>query len=91
MSDFIATEFVEPQYFGRAPDLQARLYKPIGISAVVAALDVMSKPVAPKYDATLDKRHIPAILQSEKSRILRRAAYGKSAATTCRCRRSGGR
>jgi hypothetical protein len=66
MSDFMATEFVEPQSFGRAPDLQAPLYKPIGISAVVAALDVMSKPVAPKYDATSsDKRRIPAILQSE--------------------------
>jgi hypothetical protein len=69
MSDFIATELVEPQSFGRAPDLQARLYKPIGISAVVAALDVMSKPVAPKYDATSDKRRIPAILQSESRAV----------------------
>ncbi len=65
MSDFIATEFVEPQSFGRQPDLQAHLYKPIGISAVVAALDVMSKPVAPKCGATTDKRRMPAILQSE--------------------------
>jgi hypothetical protein len=65
MSDFIATEFVEPQSFGRPPDLQVHLYKQIGISAVVAALDVMSKPVAPKHDATTDEGRIPAILQSE--------------------------
>jgi hypothetical protein len=65
MSDFIATEFVEPQSFGRPPDLQAQLYKPIGISAVAAALDVMSKPVAPKHDTSTDNRRVPAILQSE--------------------------
>jgi hypothetical protein len=65
MSDLIATEFVKPRSSGRPPDPQARLYKPIGIPAVVAALDVMSKPVAPKHDAATDKRRIPAILQSE--------------------------
>ena len=83
MSDFIATEFVEPQSFGRAPDLQVRLYKQIGISAVVAALDVMSKPVAPKYDATLRQATHPRNFAKRKSRSLRRAACRKIAATPC--------
>lgn len=65
MSDFVASELVEPQSFGRAPDLQVRLYKQIGISAVVAVLDVMSGPITSERDETSDKRRIPAILQSE--------------------------
>ena len=67
MSEFIATEFAEPKSSGKARDLQVRLYKEIGISALVAALHVMAKPVAPKNGAALDEQRIPipAILQSD--------------------------
>jgi hypothetical protein len=65
MSDFITTEFAAPQSAGHSPDLQIHLYKAIGISALAAAPHVMAKPVAPKDVATLDKRAIPAIFQSD--------------------------
>ena len=67
MSEFIATESAEPQSSGNARDLQVRLYKEIGISALVAALHVMTKSLAPKDDATLDQHpvSISAILQSD--------------------------
>jgi hypothetical protein len=67
MSEFIATESAKPQSSGNARDLQVRLYKEIGISALVAALHVMAKPVAPKNGAALDEQRIPipAILQSD--------------------------
>ncbi len=67
MSEFIATEFAEPQSSGKVQDLQVRLYREIGISALVAALHVMAKRVAPKNGAALDEQSIPipAILQSD--------------------------
>jgi hypothetical protein len=67
MSEFIATEYAELQSSGHPPDLQVHLYKEIGISALVAALHVMTKSLAPKDDATLDQHpvSIPAILQSD--------------------------
>jgi hypothetical protein len=67
MSEFIATESAEPQSSGNARDLQVHLYKEIGISALVAALHVMAKPVGPKNAAALDEQRIPipAILQSD--------------------------
>ena len=65
MSEFIATEYAELQSSGHPPDLQVHLYKEIGISALVAALHVMTKPVAPKNVATSDGRTTPAILQSD--------------------------
>jgi hypothetical protein len=66
MSETTATT-AEPQSSDNAPDLQVHLYKEIGISAVVAALHVITKPVAPKNDASRDERRIPipAILQNE--------------------------
>jgi len=67
VSDFISTEYADPQSSGQPRDLQAHLYKEIGISALVAALAVMTKNTAPKTDATLDEGRIPipAILQSD--------------------------
>jgi hypothetical protein len=65
MSDFITIEFAAPQSAGHSPDLQVHLYKEIGISALAAALHVMTKPVAPKNVATSDGRTTPAILQSD--------------------------
>ena len=65
MSVFVTTEFTAPQSAGLSPDPQVHLYREIGISALVAALHVMAKPVAPNDVATSDKRPIPAILQSD--------------------------
>ena len=67
MSEFIATESAEPKSSGKAPDLQVHLYREIGISALVAALHVMAKPVASKDAAALDEQRTPtpAILQSD--------------------------
>jgi hypothetical protein len=67
MSDFIATEYADPQSSGQPRDLQAHLYKEIGISALVAALAVMRKNTAPKVVATMDEKRlpIPAILESD--------------------------
>jgi hypothetical protein len=67
MSEFIATESAEPKSSGKARDLQVHLYREIGISALVAALHVMAKPVASNNDAASDERRIPtpAILQSD--------------------------
>jgi len=48
MSEFIATEYAELQSSGHPPDLQVHLYKEIGISALVAALHVMTKSLAPR-------------------------------------------
>jgi hypothetical protein len=47
--------------------VQVHLYREIGISALVAALQVMAKPVASKNDASSDEPRIPipAILQSD--------------------------
>ena len=64
MSDFTTAEFATSQSSGQSPDLQVRLYKEIGISALAAALSVMAKPVALKDVAASDRRTIPAILQS---------------------------
>jgi hypothetical protein len=67
MSEFIATESAEPKSSGKAPDLQLHLYREIGISALVATLHVMAKPVASNNDAASDERCIPTpvILQSD--------------------------
>ena len=67
MSDFIATEYADPQSSGLPHDLQVQLYKEIGITALAAALHVMAKPTAPKNGATLDERRIPipAILRGD--------------------------
>ena len=66
MSDFITTELTAPQSASHSPDRQVHLYKEIGISALVAALHVMAKPVAPNDLETSDERPIPAILQSDE-------------------------
>jgi hypothetical protein len=66
MSDRFVTEFAasaDPQLDGHPHDLLARLYREIGISAVAAALEAISKPAAPAeqmYD-----RRIPAIPQRD--------------------------
>jgi hypothetical protein len=67
MSDFIATEYADPQSSGHPHDPQVHLYKEIGITALAAALHVMAKPTAPKNGATLDERPIPipAILRGD--------------------------
>jgi hypothetical protein len=67
MSDFIATEYADPQSSGRPHDLQVHLYKEIGISALAAAVHVIAKPTAPKSGATLDEGRIPipAILRGD--------------------------
>lgn len=63
MSNLIVTDFNEPQSSDHPNDLLARLYREIGISAVAAALDVMTSPTLPKKVESLDERRLPAILQ----------------------------
>ena len=67
MSAFIATKFAQPQSSDNTRDLQVRLYREIGISAVAAALHIMAKPVAPENVAASDEGRIPipAFLQSD--------------------------
>lgn len=62
MSDFIVTEFSEPQQSCPPHDLLAHLYREIGISAVAAALDVMAAP-QPGTLEKLEDHRIPAILK----------------------------
>jgi hypothetical protein len=66
MSDFRVTKFVGPQSSGRPPDLQVHLYKKIGISALVAALEVVTNSTASMTGKTAEERpNLPAILQSD--------------------------
>ena len=44
MSDFTAAEFATSQSSGQSPDLQVRLYKEIGISALAGALTSWPSP-----------------------------------------------
>lgn len=68
MSDTV-TEFnghAEPQAAGHPHDLLAGLYREIGISAVAAALDAISKPLTPAAPLEhLDDHRLPAILRSD--------------------------
>jgi hypothetical protein len=63
MSNLVATDFSQPHPAERN-DMLARLYREIGLSAVAAALDVMTLPSESGADAapTADQR-LPAILE----------------------------
>lgn len=67
MSDRFVTEFNEfsdaRAEGGHPHDLLARLYREIGISAVAAALEAISKP-APPVERFNDRR-MPAFLMSD--------------------------
>ena len=67
MSEFITTEFAEPQFSDHSSDLLVHLYREIGIAAVAAALHIMAEPVAPQNVAISDegRTSIPAFLQSD--------------------------
>jgi hypothetical protein len=62
MSEFTVTDFSEPQQNCQPQDLLARLYREIGISAVAAALDVMTKPALESQENPEEPR-LPAILR----------------------------
>jgi hypothetical protein len=63
MSELFTASFSDQPAAGHPHDLLARLYREIGISAVAAALEAISKPVE-----AIDPRpefRIPAVLQSD--------------------------
>jgi hypothetical protein len=62
MSNVFVKDFSEPRANDRPNDLLARLYREIGLSAVAAALDVMTYPSEPKK-AEAPKQALPAILE----------------------------
>lgn len=62
MSDDFAKDFSQPQASDRPNDLLARLYREIGLSAVAAALDVMTHPTEQKKAEPVEQR-VPAILE----------------------------
>jgi hypothetical protein len=65
MSKLVATDFSETQSADRPHDLLARLYREIGISAVAAALEVMTYSSHDETEASEDAR-LPAILLDEQ-------------------------
>ncbi|MBG0811661.1 hypothetical protein IY145_20115 [Methylosinus sp. H3A] len=65
MSKLVATDFSETQSADRPHDLLARLYREIGISAVAAALEVMTHSGSEQSDESEDAR-LPAILLEEQ-------------------------
>lgn len=69
MPDSFVTEFndfSDKQSGGHPHDLLARLYREIGISAVAAALDAISKPLEPPAPVEqIREQGIPAVLLSE--------------------------
>ena len=65
MSKLVATDFSETQSADRPHDLLARLYREIGISAVAAALEVMTHPSPEQTEESEDAR-LPAILLDEQ-------------------------
>lgn len=62
MSNDFVKNFNEPNVSDRPHDLLARLYREIGLSAVAAALDVMTHPHEAQAGAKSDQR-LPAILE----------------------------
>ena len=63
MSKLFSESFSEQPASGHPHDLLARLYREIGISAVAAALEAISKPDASVEQAPVYR--IPAVLQSD--------------------------
>ncbi|ATQ66821.1 MULTISPECIES: hypothetical protein [Methylosinus] len=62
MSNVFAKDFSEPRASDRPQDLLARLYREIGLSAVAAALDVMTYSSEPEQPP---QAQIPAILEED--------------------------
>lgn len=65
MSKPVATDFSETQPADRPRDLLAKLYREIGISAVAAALEVLTHP-APEQAGDAEETRLPAILRDEQ-------------------------
>jgi hypothetical protein len=63
MSELYTTSFSEPPASGHPHDLLALLYREIGISAVAAALEAISKPETPAVEQV--ELPIPAVLRSD--------------------------
>jgi hypothetical protein len=64
MSNVFVKDFNEPRANDRHNDLLARLYREIGLSAVAAALDVMTYPSAPERNTSAQAK-MPAILEED--------------------------
>ncbi|HEY8260151.1 MAG TPA: hypothetical protein VIG55_02980 [Methylosinus sp.] len=62
MSNDFVNDFNNSQSGDRRNDLLARLYREIGLSAVAAALDVMTYPAEQKKTEAAEQR-VPAILE----------------------------
>jgi hypothetical protein len=66
MSEFLVTEFAEPQFPDAAIDPLASKYREIGIAAVAAALRVMANPTARRLHLDWEgDRGIPAFLRND--------------------------
>jgi len=67
MSEFLKTEFAEPQSPDATVDPLTSNYGEIGIAAVAAALRIMAKPIARKrrVDWEEDRIGIPAFLRND--------------------------
>jgi hypothetical protein len=64
MSNISVKDFSEPRASDRPNDLLARLYREIGLSAVAAALDVMTYP-SERERKESPQTKIPAILEQD--------------------------
>ncbi len=64
MAESFATEFTRPVSDNKPRDLLSQLYREIGISAVAAALDVLSAPQAASAEGA-DRRRVPPLLDNE--------------------------
>ncbi len=64
MAESFATEFSRPVSDNKPRDLLSQLYREIGISAVAAALDVLTAPQAPAPERAEPQR-LPPLLRSD--------------------------
>ncbi len=64
MTESFATEFSRPVSDNKPRDLLSQLYREIGISAVAAALDIMTTPAAAAPERAEPQR-VPPLLRSD--------------------------
>ena len=67
MSDLSKVAFSESLPPGHPHDLLARLYREIGISAVAAALEVISAPEASEQPAEPNEEMLPPVLREDRA------------------------